>query len=114
MPSAAINGTELFYVIVGEGLPCLMMHGGLGFDHNVLHPSLDPLGDTFNLIYYDHRGNGRSGTPDKETMTHAQFAADGDALAEHLGHEKVAVIGHSYGGFSRWKWRCAIQTESVI
>ena len=38
MPLAHLNGTELFYVEVGEGAPCLMMHGGLGFDHTSLHP----------------------------------------------------------------------------
>jgi proline iminopeptidase len=64
-----------------------------------LHPWLDPLGDTLHLIYYDHRGNGRSGRPAKETMTHAQLAADAEALAVHLGFDQVAVIGHSYGGF---------------
>jgi len=99
MAKADINGTELFYITIGAGIPCLVMHGGLGFDHTYLHPWLDPLGDILRLTYYDHRGNGRSGRPDKETMTHAQFAADADSLAVHLGHEKVAVLGHSYGGF---------------
>ena len=99
MSMASVNETELDYVTVGDGLPCLVMHGGLGFDHTYLHPWLDPLGDTLKLVYYDHRGNGRSGRPDKETMTHAQFAADVDALSSHLGFDKVAVIGHSYGGF---------------
>jgi len=32
-------------------------------------------------------------------MTHAQFAADADALAQYFGFDKVVVIGHSYGGF---------------
>src|SRR5713101_3608045 len=99
MSTASIHGSELYYVTVGEGLPCLVMHGGLGFDHTYLHPWLDPLGDTLHLIYYDHRGNGRSGRPAKETMTHAQFAADAEALALHLGFDRVAVMGHSYGGF---------------
>lgn len=99
MSVAPINGTGLYYVTTGEGLPCLVMHGGLGFDHTYLHPWLDPLGDLLHLVYYDHRGNGRSGRPARETMTHAQFAADADALASHLGFDKVAVIGHSYGGF---------------
>lgn len=99
MATALINDNQLFYLTTGEGLPCLVMHGGLGFDHTYLHPWLDPLGDTLHLIYYDHRGNGRSGRPPKETMTHARLAADADALAAHLGFGKVAVIGHSYGGF---------------
>ena len=66
MPVAHLNDTELFYVEVGEGLPCLVMHGGLRGDHSSLHPWLDPLGDVMRLIYYDHRGNGRSGRPPSE------------------------------------------------
>src|SRR5215210_6762462 len=69
MPVAHLNDTELFYVEVGEGLPCLVMHGGLGFDHSALHPWLDPLGDVMRLVYYDHRGNGRSGRPPSQTIT---------------------------------------------
>ena len=30
MPVAHLNHTEIFYAEVGEGLPCLVMHGGLG------------------------------------------------------------------------------------
>jgi len=98
MPVAHLNGTELFYVEVGEGLPCLVMHGGLGFDHTYMHPWLDPLGDVMHLVYYDHRGNGRSGRPPWETLTFQQLCADADVLREHLGFEKVAVMGHSVGG----------------
>jgi proline iminopeptidase len=98
MPVAHLNDTELFYVEVGEGLPCLVMHGGLGADHSGLHPWLDPLGDVMRLVYYDHRGNGRSGRPPLETITFEQFCSDADALREHLGFEKVAVLGYSFGG----------------
>jgi proline iminopeptidase len=99
MPVAHLNGTDLFYVEVGDGLPCLVMHGGLGFDHTCLHPWLDPLSDAMRLIYYDHRGNGRSGRPPSETITFEQLCADADALREHLGFERVAVLGYSFGGF---------------
>jgi proline iminopeptidase len=100
MPVAHLNGTDLFYVEVGKGLPCLVMHGGLGGDHTSLHPWLDPLGDVMRLVYYDHRGNGRSGRPPSETITFEQLCADADALREHLRFEKVAVLGHSFGGFT--------------
>jgi proline iminopeptidase len=99
MPIAHINGTELFYAEVGEGIPCLVMHGGLGFDHTYMHPWLDPLGDLMHLVYYDHRCNGRSGRPPLETLTFERLCADADALREHPGFEGVAVMGHSYGGF---------------
>ena len=32
MAVAHLNGTDLFYVEVGEGVPCLVMHRGLGGD----------------------------------------------------------------------------------
>jgi proline iminopeptidase len=98
MPVAHLNATELFYVEVGEGVTCLVMHGGLGFDHTCLHPWLDPLGDVMHLVYYDHRGHGRSGRPPSETITFEQLCDDADALREHLGFEKVAVLGYSFGG----------------
>jgi proline iminopeptidase len=99
MPVAHLNDTELFYVEVGEGVPCLVMHGGLGGDHSSLHPWLDPLGDVMRLVYYDHRGNGRSGRPRSESITFEQLCADADALREHLGFEEIAVLGYSFGGF---------------
>lgn len=99
MPVARLNETDLFYLQVGAGVPSLVMHGGLGVDHTYLHPWLDPLGDVMRLVYYDHRGNGRSGRPPLETLTHDSFAADADALRAFLGFDNIAVLGHSYGGF---------------
>src|SRR5437867_10761640 len=98
MPSAHANGADLFYLQVGTGTPCLVMHGGLGVDHTQFRAGLDPLGDVLRLVYYDHRGNGRSGRPPIETLTLEQLADDADALRSHLGYERVAVLGHSYGG----------------
>lgn len=97
MATAKLNGTELYYREAGDGPPCLVMHGGLGIDHSYL-AGLDVLGDALRLIYYDHRGNGRSGRPPIETLTFAQLADDADALRAHLGHERIAVLGHSIGG----------------
>jgi proline iminopeptidase len=69
MPVAHLNDTDLFYVEVSQGgVPCLAMHGGLGFDHTVLHPWLAPLGDVMRLVYYAHRGNGRPGRPPSSTI----------------------------------------------
>ena len=99
MPTATINGTELFYAEHGSGPPCLVLHGGPGLDHTYFRPWLDGLGDALRLLYVDLRGHGRSGRPPDETLTHAQFAADLDALRAHLGLEAVALLGHSFGGY---------------
>ncbi|MFN8565302.1 MAG: hypothetical protein U0703_27590 [Anaerolineae bacterium] len=50
MTAASYQRQRAFYVTAGNGLPCLVMHGGWGFDHTVLHPWLDPLGDSLHLI----------------------------------------------------------------
>ena len=98
MATADINGTTLHYTEVGEGPICLVMHGGLGYDQT-LYRTLDPLAEHLHLVYYDHRGNGRSGRPPIETLTMAQLADDAAALADHLGAERFLVLGHSFGGF---------------
>jgi proline iminopeptidase len=97
---AQVNGTDLYYETVGQGPPMLVMHGGLGLDHTYFRPWMDQLGDTVQVIYYDHRGNGRSERPaDWSDISHDTWAADADALRAHLGHDKIILFGHSYGGF---------------
>jgi proline iminopeptidase len=94
-----INGAELFVTEVGAGEPCLTMHGGLGLDHTHLQPWLDPLGDELRLVYYDHRGNGRSERTPRETLTFERFSADAEELRRQLDLGQMTLLGHSYGGF---------------
>jgi proline iminopeptidase len=97
---ADLNGVQLYYDVQGAGPPLMLMHGGLGFDHSYFRPWLGPLSEQMQLVYYDHRGNGRS-TPlqDFNGIDHATWADDADALRRHLGHDKIFLLGHSCGGF---------------
>jgi proline iminopeptidase len=96
----SIGDTELWVERTGRGQPLLVMHGGLGIDHTSLRPWLDGLGDGMEIIYYDHRGNGRSSrSVDWAKVSHATWAEDADELCEKLGLGRVAVLGHSYGAF---------------
>lgn len=95
-----VNGGNLFHEILGSGTPILVMHGGLGLDHQYFRPTLDSWGDFAQLIYFDHRGNGQSDAPeDWNSVTLESLASDGDALRAALGLDKVILYGHSYGGF---------------
>jgi proline iminopeptidase len=99
MPDVAVNGTTIWYERDGAGPPCLVLHGGLGVDHTIYRRSLQPLASRLELVFLDHRGNGRSGRPPVETITIEQLADDAAAVARALGFARVVVLGHSYGGF---------------
>ncbi|MCK0150395.1 alpha/beta hydrolase [Marivita sp. S6314] len=75
----------------------LMLHGGPGYDHTTLRPHFDRFADIAQVVYFDHRGCGRSGgTPD--TWTLDQWADDVADLCRILGIEKPIVFGQSFGG----------------
>ncbi len=58
-----------------------------------------PLEDVFTMVYLDSRGSGRSEAPaDSAAYAYADFVADLDALRQHLGQEKVWLMGQSEGG----------------
>jgi proline iminopeptidase len=99
VPAASVGGTRISFEVDGAGPPLLVLHGGLGVDHHVYRATLQPLAEGHTLVFPDHRHNGRSGRPGIETVTMAQLADDAAGLADHLGHERFAVFGHSYGGF---------------
>jgi proline-specific peptidase len=82
---------------VGAGFPLIVLHGGPGMDHSMFRPWLDPLGDELRLLYVDERGQGRSERVDPATLSVERFARDVDLLAEALGLERFALLGHSFG-----------------
>jgi proline iminopeptidase len=87
----------LFVEEVGSGFPVIVLHGGPGMDHTMFRPWLDPLGDEFRLLYVDERGQGRSGRVDPATLSLEVFARDVDLLADALGLDAFALLGHSFG-----------------
>src|ERR687884_618224 len=87
----------MFVQEVGSGFPLVVLHGGPGLDHSGFRPWLDPLGEDFRLLYVDERGQGKSERVDPQTLSLEVFARDVDRLAEALGLEQFALLGHSFG-----------------
>lgn len=77
----------------------IAMHGGPGFDHSSFKPRFGAgLSDVAQILYYDHRGQGRSDRCAPEQWNFAQWADDVVALCDALGIEKPIVYGVSFGG----------------
>lgn len=94
-----VDGARLFTAELGDGAPPLVvLHGGPDFDHAYLRPELDRLAGSTRLVYYDQRGRGRSGAGVRPTdVTMESELRDLDALRDHLGPERTALLGHSWG-----------------
>jgi proline iminopeptidase len=104
-----VNGVRLFFDVEGAKLvpdgPALrekptliLLHGGPGFDHTSYKPAYSGLSDIAQVIYLDHRGNGRSDAGPKESWTLAQWGDDVRGFCDALGIEKPIVLGVSFGG----------------
>lgn len=95
-----INGANLNVEVLGaEGAPVLIAHHGGGGIGSLAEPrsTFGPLADRFRVILFDSRGCGLSEAV--PPYSHAQWAADIDALREWAGVEQIVVAGGSYGGF---------------
>jgi proline iminopeptidase len=94
----AVNGTSLYYEIIGTGAPLFVLHGGPGGSHSYFLPYLEALSDDHRLFFYDQRGTGLSdGHLDLAAISIDQFVEDLEALRAAFGLEKIALMGHSWG-----------------
>jgi proline-specific peptidase len=96
---ATVGNARLYYRVVGQGQPMVVLHGGPDFDHNYLLPDMDRLSRLFRIIYYDQRGRGRSGENVRpEDVTLKSEMEDLESLREFFQLDSIAVLGHSWGG----------------
>lgn len=106
---AAIRGTEIYFDVEGAGLVpdeprmrerpvAFVIHGGPGSDHSGFKPAWAALTDTMQLVYFDHRGQGRSARDDPSRYTLDENVEDMEALRRHLGLGPIVSLGTSYGG----------------
>ncbi|HPQ38746.1 MAG TPA: alpha/beta hydrolase [bacterium] len=95
-----LNGVRIYYEVEGQGTRTVMtLHGGPGIgDGNDNKGMFTPLHDEFRFVYFDQRGNGRSGDADPSTYTHEQIVEDTEALRIHLKLDSFSLSGGSYGG----------------
>jgi pimeloyl-ACP methyl ester carboxylesterase len=106
MPTARINGIDIWYEFEGDGPPLALTHGFAG-PTGGWPPVVDDVRERFKLLLYDVRAHGKTGMPDDaSTVTVPQFAADLCGLLDHLGLERPHVAGVSMGGMISAQFAC--------
>ena len=106
-----IGGCRLFFDVEGAKLrpdgprmrevpTLLLLHGGPGADHSIFKPAYSRLADIVQVVYFDHRGDGRSdGRDDSARWKLSQWGDDVKALCDALEIERPIVMGVSFGGY---------------
>jgi 3-oxoadipate enol-lactonase len=99
MPTAKVNGIEMYYDTKGEGYPLLMLQGfGASSETwDTLVPRVADLSKYYTTITPDNRGTGRSSLGEGK-FTVRTMADDSVALLDELGIKKAHVLGTSFGG----------------
>jgi len=93
------HGVLIYYKIIGQGAPLMIVHGGPGASHDYLLPYLLPLMRGNELIFIDERGSGRSEKLEDATQyTVENMVEDVEAVRQALHLGKMSLLGHSYGG----------------
>jgi pimeloyl-ACP methyl ester carboxylesterase len=106
----SVNGTRLFFDVDGAKLvpdgprlrekpTLILLHGGPGFDHSTYKPAFAAaLADVAQIVYLDHRGQGRSERGASEHWNLPQWGDDLRAFCDALGIVEPIVLGNSFGG----------------
>jgi proline iminopeptidase len=106
-----IGGLRLFFDVEGAGLAAdgpitrakpalLLLHGGPGVaDHTSFKPWFGRFADTHQVIYLDHRGQGRSDQRDDPAHWDIDtWAEDVVRFCAALEIEHPVLLGNSFGG----------------
>ena len=98
MPSALINGVNIYYESHGSGFPLVFAYG-LGGNTDEWAGQIPALSQRYRFIIWDPRGHGRSESPPGREQYGLRISAeDLRGLLDYLGIDIAYVGGLSMGG----------------
>ncbi len=90
---AAINGTQMYYEMAGDGHPLVMVHAGVA-DNRMWDAQFDVFAEKYRVIRFDQRGFGQTKPVDGEFRRYEDLYA----MLTFLGVQQTYLIGCSMGG----------------
>ena len=101
------DGTRLYFDVAGMGLvpqgpamrersTLLCLHGGPGFDHSLLKSALAPLQNAAQVVFLDHRGQGRSDENTSDRWNLDTWIQDVVDFCPALDLERPVILGRYF------------------
>lgn len=90
------QGYKVFYVEAGKGEPMIFLHNG-GTSHRIWANQLRHFSRKYHVYAMDNLGFGQSDKPDIDYPLELHINQL-KAFIEHLGIDKVILVGHCMGG----------------
>ncbi len=90
---AALNGTEFYYEVAGEGRPLVLLHAGIA-DSRMWDEQFANFAQHYRVVRYDLRGYGQTALVDAPYSHHADLLQ----LLDYLDISQAQLCGCSMGG----------------
>lgn len=102
---AELNGLRIHYLDWGTAgkPPMLLLHGGMQTAHSWDVTALVMKRD-FHVVAMDLRGHGDSAWSDDGDYSHVTHAGDITKMVEHLGWDRLVLMGLSLGGLAAMRY----------
>ncbi len=100
-----VDGKPVAYHVLGHGkaTPLLLINGGPGYAHGFLHFAnsvWERIANTRRVVFFDQPGTGESWTVgSNDSLVVEDILRSIEAIREALGAPRIAVLGHSWGGY---------------
>jgi pimeloyl-ACP methyl ester carboxylesterase len=99
MPTAKLNGINVYYEDHGAGFPVVLMHG-YSSTSQMWRGQIDAFTRRYRLITFHMRGHGDTDSPEaQDEYSEAKVVGDLTALLGHLDVQQAVIGGHSLGGY---------------
>jgi len=96
MSYCEVNGCKLYYEIIGEGEPLVMIRGlSSNLDH--WYPQIPALSKEYRILMFDNRGIARSADSDGPYSIMG-MVQDTIALMDQVGFQQAHIVSLSMGG----------------